>query len=367
MNTYEIKNTDEIISPSLIYYLDIINRNTEEMLRVAGDKKRLWPHIKTHKCIKMVELLIKAGITKFKTATIAEAEMTAMAGAEKVILAYPLIGPNMKRLINLAKAYPNTEFYAIEDNYEQMKILSDLCDSMECHLPCLIDVNTGLNRTGASIDGLEDLYRKASELHGIKIVGLHCYDGDNHEVDFNTRMDKARKLDEQVSKVVNSLKSQGYECNIVVVGGTPTFPCHADCTEYFLSPGTSFIHDAGYSDTIPDLECKAGAAILTRVVSHPKAGYFTLDLGYKAIASDPPGMRGRIVGYEDAEQVMQNEEHWVFRLNDDSRVPAIGTVLYVIPTHICPTTALYPEVLVAHDGMIIDKWQVTARNRKINF
>lgn len=367
MNAYELKNTDEIISPSLVYYLDVIKKNTEEMLRVAGDTKRLWPHIKTHKCVKMVELLMEYGITKFKAATIAEAEMAAIAGAEKVILAYPLIGPNMKRFINLAEAYPKTEFYAVEDNYEQLKIFSDLCEAMKFSAPCLIDVNTGLNRTGAPFDELEELYRKAAELKGVKISGFHCYDGDNHEVDFNARMQKVKELDDKLAKVINALKLAGYECGIIVVGGTPTFPCHARYTDYFLSPGTSFVHDFGYGETIPDLACNAGAAVLTRVISRPAKGYFTLDLGYKGIASDPPGQRGQIAGYEDAVQVMQNEEHWVFSLEDEARVPEIGTVLYVIPTHICPTSALYPEVLIAQDGMIVDHWQVTARNRKINF
>ena len=39
----------------------------------------------------------------------------------------------------------------------------------------------------------------------------------------------------------------------------------------------------------------------------------------------------------------------------------------VIPTHICPTTALYPEILVAKDGQVADRWQVTARNRRITY
>ena len=47
-------------------------------------------------------------------------------------------------------------------------------------------------------------------------------------------------------------------------------------------------------------------------------------------------------------------------------IPAIGNVLYVIPTHICPTSALYPEVLIADKGEIYDVWTVTARNRKLS-
>ena len=64
----------------------------------------------------------------------------------------------------------------------------------------------------------------------------------------------------------------------------------------------------------------------------------------------------------------QSEEHWVFRMKEgkEDKRPQIGTMLYVIPTHICPTSALYSDILVAEGGKITAKWPVTARNRKIN-
>ena len=43
--------------------------------------------------------------------------------------------------------------------------------------------------------------------------------------------------------------------------------------------------------------------------------------------------------------------------------PAIGQVLYVIPTHICPTSALYRAVKVAENGRADKEWPVAARNR----
>lgn len=364
---YKIENTDDIISPSLIYYLDAIKSNITEIIRVAGDKDRLWPHVKTYKCIRMVELLMSYGIKKFKAATIAEAEMCAMAGADKVVLAYPLVGPNMRRLINLAKSYPATEFYAIEDDYNQFELLSDTCCKLDFRLKCLVDVNPGLNRTGVSLNQTTDFYQKVSGLRNIELVGLHVYDGNHNNPDAALRTKEVQLLDQDLVKIVNQIKEKGLDCSIVIAGGTPEFPCHSEHSQWYLSPGTSFINDAGYAHNFKDLKCVPGAAIMTRVISRPAEGYFTLDLGYKGIAADPPGQRGVIVGYEDAEEIMQNEEHWVWKLNDLSRVPTIGDVVYVIPVHICPTTALYPEVLIAQDGKIIDHWQVTARNRRINF
>ena len=54
----------------------------------------------------------------FKSATIAEAEMAAKAGAKHLTLAYPLVGPNIKRFAALQTAFPEVEFFAIGDDTE---------------------------------------------------------------------------------------------------------------------------------------------------------------------------------------------------------------------------------------------------------
>ena len=158
---YELKNTDTIISPSLIYYEEIIRENIKKAIRTAGSPERLWPHVKSHKSKDMVRMQMEYGITKFKTATVAEAEMAAEAGAEKVILAYPLIGPNMERFVKLAKAYPDTVFYGVEDDLAQFEALSGVCVEHNAVLPMLVDVNMGMNRTGVPIERLEALYRSS--------------------------------------------------------------------------------------------------------------------------------------------------------------------------------------------------------------
>jgi D-serine deaminase-like pyridoxal phosphate-dependent protein len=115
-----------------------------------------------------------------------------------------------------------------------------------------------------------------------------------------------------------------------------------------------------------DLCFTPGAAILTRVVSRPQKDLFTLDLGYKAISPDQED-RGIIAGLSTAKSVGQSEEHWVFRMSDPSiEGPSIGTVLYVIPAHICPTSALYPGVYVVRDHKLVNYWEINARNRKIS-
>jgi len=366
-SVYVLENTGDLISPALIYYKDIILDNTKRVIQMAGGPGQLWPHVKTHKVAEIVRMQIDLGITRFKCATIAEAEMTAEAGGAYIILAYPLIGPNVSRFLRLVKAFPQTVFYAVGDNYECLSILAIEACGMGMNANVLIDVDIGMHRTGVSLDSLESLYERASALKGIALKGLHCYDGHRNDRDLNQRKAMTEENDRKVLDIRESLRRKGLECELLVMGGTPSFPCRTGQEDFFLSPGTLFISDWGYNSKFPDLAFPPGAAIFSRVISHQAGNTFTLDLGHKGIAADPAGDRGIIVGLEEAKPLLQSEEHWVFSLPSGAALPPIGSDQYVIPTHVCPTSALYPEVQVAQGGKIIGRWQVSARNRRINF
>ena len=59
---YEIKDTDSIVTPALIYYRELIEENLDKMVSVAGDIDRLWPHVKSHKMEKLVRLQLARGM-----------------------------------------------------------------------------------------------------------------------------------------------------------------------------------------------------------------------------------------------------------------------------------------------------------------
>ncbi|MDY3815643.1 MAG: D-TA family PLP-dependent enzyme [Candidatus Limiplasma sp.] len=368
LETYQLKDASSIVSPALIYYLDIIEENVDKMARIAGGAERLWPHVKSHKSADLVRLLMQKGIRRFKCATIAEGEMVGECGADQAIISYPLVGPNIQRFVKLTQAFPGTEFFAIGDDEEQIRLLSDAAVQAGVRVQFLVDINDGLNRTGVPTKRAGDLYRKAAAMPGIAVRGMHVYDGHHHEP---VLADRQHNVDSDVNDVYalrDTLRGEGLDCSIMVMGGTPSFPCHVKHQDVFLSPGTCLIQDAGYASTFPDLPFEVGAMLLTRVISHPAPGVFTVDLGYKGVAADPAIPRAVLLGYENAETVMQNEEHWVLRMpvgHEDER-PAVGQELYAAPKHICPTSALYPSILVAHDKAIVAEWPVTARNRKLS-
>ncbi|HEX2879063.1 MAG TPA: hypothetical protein VHO25_05960, partial [Polyangiaceae bacterium] len=89
-----------------------------------------------------------------------------------------------------------------------------------------------------------------------------------------------------------------------------------------------------------------------------------LDLGHKAVASEMPQPRVTFPQIPDATPVMHSEEHLVIE-TDRAANTAVGELIYGIPWHICPTTALHAEVVVIENHRPTQRWPVLARARKI--
>jgi D-serine deaminase-like pyridoxal phosphate-dependent protein len=358
---YHFRGEETIDSPALVYYQDIIEENTAKAIALAGGPERLWPHIKTHKTAALVRMQMSRGIARFKCATLAEAETCARQEAPHVLLAYPLVGPAIGRFAGLRARYRRTVFWAVGDDAGQLELLGKAAGESLPPVDVLADVNPGMDRTGVSLEKLEDFCLAAANIRGIRFRGFHCYDGHLGIKDFAERKAEAEKAVERLRAVKASLEKKGVEVPVMVMGGSPTFPCHRETPGVYLSPGTVFVHDYGYQTKYPDLGFTPGAAILTRVISRPAPGLFTLDTGYKAIASDQ-AVRGVIADLPQAQAVAQSEEHWVWRIKGEEP-PPVGTVLYILPAHICPTTALYPGIHAVSKGRLSNYWDVSARNR----
>lgn len=367
---YQIDDPSSLISPQLVFYEKQIDANIEKAVIEALDPKRLWPHVKTHKCREITRKLIAHGVTRFKCATIAECEMAAECGAECILLAYPLVGPNLMRFIRISEAFPQTNWYALFDDYDQLQKMDALASDAKRKISIFIDVDTGLNRTGVPLDSVFDFALKCRQLRHISVEGLHCYDGQNGISSYELRFETIKKLVQREKSLQDRLKTELGSDLMIIAGGTPEFPCYIRLSDFFCSPGTLFLQDNGYKKLFSDMEYEPAAAVMSRVISNPKPGHFTLDCGYKGISSDPSGVRGVIAGLEDVTQsLFQNEEHWAFKMKEgyEDACPKVGDVLYIIPTHICPTSALYPNVPVVNDGKVTKWWEIYARNRKITF
>ena len=353
-----------IDTPALLIDRAKVERNIQLAIEYAGGTDRLRPHVKTHKILEVARLQIQAGITKFKCATIAEAEMLGMAGAADVLIAYAIQGPKADRLIRLIEKYPGTRYSALMDNLHSAKHLGERFGRAGRVAEVYIDLNNGHGRTGIQVDEAAALARSCAGLAHLEIVGLHCYDGHVRTPALEERVAACRKAFAAVAQLRQQLSAEMGKGLNIVAGGSPTFSVHAKYHDVECSPGTWIFWDQGYGDSYPEQAFEKAATLATRVISKIDAHHYCLDLGHKSVASEMPFPRVRFHTEAVIEQVGHSEEHLMIRTKSpDAFEP--GDVLLATPMHICPTVALYDHVEVVHDNAFVGRWRVIARDRKI--
>lgn len=366
MEWFTIENVQAVDTPALVVFPDRVKKNLAVVKTFINDITRLRPHVKTHKCPEVVRMMMDAGITRFKCATIAEAEMVAAIGARDVLLAYQPLAPKVKRYCDLQKTFPDTKFSCLIDHSQSLRALSEAASASGVTIRVMIDLNVGMNRTGI-LPGKEafSLYQEALAANNIEFLGLHAYDGHIREPDLARRTSICHEGFRSVEALAAEIREDKGKPPLIVAGGTPTYPIHAKRTEVEASPGTFIFWDKGYQTILPEQPFEFAALVLTRVISKPSRDTFCVDLGHKSIASENPlPQRVHFLNAPGLSPAGHSEEHMVLR-TDGARDFNIGDVLYGVPHHICPTVSLYDEAGVCRENRVIDTWPILARKRKI--
>ena len=311
--------------------------------------------------------MLDAGITQFKCATIAEAELLGMCKAPDVVLAYQPQGPKLHRFIEVIMKYPETLYSCLTDNKMIASEQANAFDESGLTVPVYIDLNIGMNRTGiAPGEAAIELYQFISKAKGLKAGGLHAYDGHLRSSDINERTNECNEAFKAVEELANTLKQKGFNIPTIIAGGSPAFPIHAKRKNVQCSPGTFIYWDKGYMDLCPEQAFLPAAVLVTRIISLPATNKITTDLGHKSVA--PENEIGRRIFFLNAEGVKaigQSEEHLVLEASVGHSYK-VGDVLYGLPYHICPTVALYERVYTIEKGKLSGEWKNAARDRKIS-
>ncbi len=355
---------DQLDTPALLIDRDKVARNIQLAIQLAGGVGRLRPHVKTHKILEVAEMQVAAGITKFKCATIAEAEMLGMANAADVLIAYAVQGPKVDRVIRLIEKYPRTTYSFLIDNPASATYVADRFNEAGRAANIYIDVNNGHGRTGIKIEDIPGLVRACQQLNNLLIVGLHCYDGHISMPSLESRTQTARAAFQPVAALKEQLSETLGRDLVVVAGGSPSFSVHAKYHDVECSPGTWVFWDHGYGKNYPEQAFERAATLATRVISKVDAHHYCLDLGHKSVASESPLPRAHFLSDRTFEQIGHSEEHLMIR-TEKPDVFAPGELLFAIPNHVCPTVALYDHVEVVSNDELIGRWRVIARDRKI--
>lgn len=364
MRDYRIKNAREIPTPALLIYEAAVAHNIRAMGEMMGGYARLRPHIKTHKMSQIARMERDAGIDKFKCATPKEAAMLAAMGATDVLISYQIVGANIERVVALKRLYPAVDLKIIADDAENIRALSDACATADVCLGAMVDVNTGMNRTGA-LPGAASLAlaQRIAQSPNLHFAGLHAYDGHVGGDDPEVRQKTALEAIEKAVETRCLIERSGLEVEKLVASGSPGF-VHTQAVDEVdeVSPGTWIFWDTGYSDLM-ETPFQWAALVLSSVISTTQADLITLDAGSKSIAPDTPEPHFRALGLPDEVAfVRRNEEHQLLQLPEGTPRPRVGDQFYLLPRHVCTTVNLWDEVCVIDEnGVFAKTWAVDAR------
>lgn len=364
---YSIKNIDSLDTPGLVVYPERIQANIRSVIEsVDGDVTRLRPHIKTSKSAEVASMMLQAGITRFKCATIAEAEMLAETGAKDGILAYQPVGPKVNRFITLVKKYPHVKWSCLIDNIDSATVINSAFKNSQLSVNVFIDLNVGMNRSGITPEKALNLFEACLSLTNINIAGLHAYDGHIRDKDFTQRETRCNQAFEPVLQLQQEIQKKYGRKLTIVAGGTPTFSVHCQRKDVECSPGTFVYWDKGYEQLLTEQKYQQAALVVTRIISLPAPDIICVDLGHKSIASENP-LPNRVTFLDSSglEPVGHSEEHMTLKISPGTNYK-VGDVLYGVPYHICPTVALHESVAVIQNHFVTDSWTTAARKRKIS-
>jgi D-serine deaminase-like pyridoxal phosphate-dependent protein len=356
---YALKDAGRILTPALLIYPRLVDANIRATLRLAGGDPNRWrPHIKTAKIASVISQMTGHGIQNFKCSTTLELLTACEAGACDVLLAFPVTGANAYRTIDLARRFPGTRVSVLIESIEQAARWAD------SPVGIFIDVNPGMNRTGIGQTRVDDVCELAKRI-GAAFRGIHYYDG------HVSTAAAAHVGYGHLMEIVSGLSAAGCEPGEVITSGTPAAPfalaypaLRSDHFQHRVSPGTVVYNDMTSLKQLPDLGYVAAALVLTTVISHPAPGVFTCDAGHKSVSADAGMPTCQIVSHSDFKPMKPSEEHLPVQVVAESQIPAIGSQLYLIPRHVCPTVNNFDEALMVADGEVRGIERVTARGHE---
>ena len=366
---YRVSNIEDVITPALVVYPEAISHNIEQTLRLLdGDANRWRVHVKTAKLEYALRMLAERGVRNFKCATTLELLVACRSGAKDVLVAFPMVGANARRVSEIADAYPQVRISVLSENEDQAR------QWQGSSVGVFLDINPGMNRTGIEQSRGDEVARLVRTVRdaGLEFRGLHYYDGQYGGLDEQERTPAAHSGYDSLLKVVTEVEHSGVDVPEVITAGTPTLPCSLAYQGFRdqefvhrVSPGTIAYNDATSLAQLPaDYGLRPAVLVLTRVVSRPRTGVITCDAGHKAVSADAGVPTCVVVAHPELTPLSPSEEHLPMAVAGDAAGPEVGEPLYLLPRHVCPTVNNFDCALLVRNGQIEAVEKVTARGRE---
>ncbi|PVG83786.1 amino-acid racemase [Nocardioides gansuensis] len=354
---------DRVDTPFPIVLADVMQCNIDRMQAFAAERGLdVRPHVKTHKCIEIGRRQLEAGAVGITAGNVGEAEVFAGAGFDDIFLAYPVWPSGTKggRIRELART---TSLRVGVDNAAAIDALVDAMGDEPERLQVVVEIDCGARRSGAPPEAAGELAR-AVRNRGLVPIGVYTYPG-HGSAGPGSREPAAQDQEAALTTAVRSLKSVGITPQVVSAGSTPTYAYSTGSVITEIRPGEYVFCDLNNTRLGACEEDQIALFVAATVVSDWVPDQAILDVGTKAMGREgtPEIGYGGVAGSK-AVLWKLNEYHGFLAVPGGEGRPTVGTVVPVVPNHVCPVVASFEELLVTDsEGTTLERWEVAARGR----
>jgi 3-hydroxy-D-aspartate aldolase len=359
----------DIQTPCLIVDLDAFERNVKKMrehCEKMGVRHRV--HGKMHKSADVARYQMEHGdAVGVCCQKVSEAEAFARAGIKDVLVSNQVRDP--AKIDRLARLPRLARTIVCVDDIENVADLSAAAEKHGTTIECLVEIDCGAGRCGVTTTPDVVAIAKAIDAApGLKFSGIQAYQGAMQHLDnYEERKAKIDIAVAMVKDAVDTLKTEGLDCDIVGGGGTGSYYFEGNSGVYNeLQCGSYAFMDADYGrildkdgNRIDQGEWENALFILTSVMSHAKADKAICDAGLKAQSVDS-GLPV-IFGRNDVEYVKCSDEHGV--IADSDGVLKVNDKLRLVPGHCDPTCNVHDWYVGVRGGKVETVWPITARGK----
>jgi D-serine deaminase-like pyridoxal phosphate-dependent protein len=352
---------ERVDTPAPIVLLDVMQRNIDRMQAFAAAQDvAVRPHVKTHKCVEVGRLQVEAGAAGITAGNVGEAEVFAAAGFDDILLAYPIwaSGTKGERIRRLAQA---TRLRVGADNVAAIDALADAMGDEPDRLEIVVEIDCGARRSGAPPEAAGDL-ALAARKRGLVPVGVYTYPGHGC-FGPDSREPAAQDQQAGLTAAVRSFEGVGVTAEVVSAGSTPTVEFSTGGVITEIRPGEYVFCDLNNTRLGACEEDQIALFVAATVVSDWVPDQVILDVGTKALGREgnPEKGYGGIAG-KNAVLAKLNEYHGFLAVPAGESRPGIGTVVPVVPNHVCPVVNSFEELVVTDsEGTVLQRWPIAAR------
>lgn len=347
----------ELPTPYVSVDVDVLERNIARMAGFAAEHGiALRPHAKTHKCLQIARRQLDAGAAGLTVATVAEAEVFSAAGCADLFIAYPLWVDQARG----ARLRAVAERAAVRVGVDSAEGAQALARHAGSGVEVLVEIDSGHHRSGVQPADAGTV-AVAAERAGLRVRGVFTFPG--HGYALGVAKTVAAQEAAAMETAVAAMRGAGLPPAVVSGGSTPTALVSDTTALTEIRPGVYVFGDAQQWELGVAEPDEVALTVTATVVSRAR-DHLILDSGGKVLGMDRPAWTtgfARLPDLPEARVVTVSEHHATVVLPEGVPLPAVGTVLRVMPNHVCATVNLADELVVTSGGQVVDRWAVAAR------